>query len=344
MSALPYHCVCCIIPSRMLRQLAEAAQASPAERQCLLDQCEISAHLRGQRSVMPTLAATQHTGEQRRTIYDARHKTTLSGKVVRTEGAAAVKDEAVNQAYDNAGYTYDFFHTVFQRNSVDNKGLRLDASVHYQRGFNNAFWNGQQMVYGDGDGKLFHGFTAAIDVVAHELSHGVTQYAVPGGLVYEGQSGALNESISDVMGSLVKQWRLQQKAADADWLIGDSIMGASVGKALRSLADPGNRTLTWSGDDQPKNMADYIEDGDVHSNSGIPNHAFYATALALQGYAWEKAGPIWYKALGLLTPTASFADMARATAQAAVLLYGSDTAEQYAVQRAWQLVGVQVGS
>jgi len=342
MPSLPYHCVCCIIPSRMLRQLAEAAHASPAERQCLLDQCEISAHLRGQRSVMPTLAATQHTGEQRRTVYDARHKTTLPGKVVRTEGAAAVKDEAVNQAYDNAGHTYDFFHTVFQRNSVDNKGLRLDASVHYQRGFNNAFWNGQQMVYADGDGKLFHGFTAAIDVVAHELSHGVTQYAVPGGLVYEGQSGALNESISDVMGSLVKQWHLQQKAAEADWLIGDSIMGASVGKALRSLADPGNRTLTWSGDDQPKNMADYIQDGDVHSNSGIPNHAFYATALALQGHAWEKAGPIWYKALGLLTPTASFADMARATAQAAVLLYGNDTAEQYAVQRAWQLVGVQV--
>lgn len=342
MPSLPYHCVCCIIPSRMLRQLAEAAHASPAERQCLLDQCEISAHLRGQRSVMPTLAATQHTGEQRRTIYDARHKTTLPGKVVRTEGAAAVKDQAVNQAYDNAGYTYDFFHTVFQRNSVDNKGLRLDASVHYQRGFNNAFWNGQQMVYGDGDGKLFHSFTAAIDVVAHELSHGVVQYAVPGGLVYEGQSGALNESIADVMGSLVKQWRLQQKAADADWLIGASIVGPSVGKALRSLADPGNRTLTWAGDDQPKNMADYIENGDVHSNSGIPNHAFYITALALQGYAWEKAGPIWYKALGLLTPNASFADMARATAQAAVLLYGADTAEQYAVQRAWQLVGVKL--
>src|SRR5574343_884512 len=142
MPSLPYHCVCCIIPSRMLRQLADAPHLSNTERHCLLDQCELSAILRGQRSVMPTLAATQRTGEQRRTVYDGRHKTTLPGRVARTEGSAAVKDAAVNQAYDNAGLTYDFFRSVFQRNSVDNKGLRLDSTVHYQRNFNNAFWNG----------------------------------------------------------------------------------------------------------------------------------------------------------------------------------------------------------
>ena len=140
-----------------------------------------------------------------------------------------------------------------------------------------------------------------------------------GGLVYDDQSGALNESISDVFGCMVKQWKLKQSSAQADWLIGAGIMGPTVGKALRSMADPGNKELTWSGDDQPKTMAGYIEDGDVHTNSGIPNHAFYATCIALKGNSWDKAGPIWYKSLSLLTSNATFADMARATTQSAEL-------------------------
>ena len=196
------------------------------------------------------------------------------------------------------------------------------------------------MVDGDGDGKLFLGFTGALDVIAHELTHGVTQYAVPGGLVYDGQSGALNESISDVFGSVVKQWHLKQSVDQADWLIGAGIMAPSVGKALRSMADPGNKDLTWSGDDQPKDMSGYVDGGDVHTNSGIPNHAFYAAAIALKGNSWDKAGPIWYKALPLLTPNATFADMAKATTQAATLLYGDGSAEVNAVQAAWKVVGV----
>lgn len=334
----PHGCTCFIIPSRMLRQLAEDAE--PAERHLLLDQCEMSAHLRGQRSVAPTLAGTAAPGEKRRTVYDARHKATLPGKLMRGEGSMAVADVSVNQAYDGAGTTYDFFREVLKRNSIDNKGLRIDSTVHFQTRFNNAFWNGQQMVYGDGDGKLFLGFTHALEVIAHELTHGVTQHAVPGGLIYDNQSGALNESISDVFGSLVKQWKLKQSAEQADWLIGTGVLAASVGKALRSMADPGNKDLTWSGDEQPKTMAGYVDGGDVHTNSGIPNHAFYAAAIALKGNAWEKAGPIWYKALGLLTSNATFADMAKATTQAAVLLYGADSAEQHAVQAAWKVVGV----
>lgn len=335
-------CTCFIIPPKMLRQLAEEC-SDPAERHCLLDQAELSAHLRGQRSVAPVMmgVAAAATGEKRRTVYDAQSKSALPGKLVRGEGNPPSADLAVNQAYDGAGATYDFYQAVLQRNSIDGKGLRLDSTVHYQNKFNNAFWNGQQMVYGDGDGKLFLGFTGAIDVIAHELTHGVTQYAVPGGgLVYQDQSGALNESISDVFGSIVKQWTLKQNVEQADWLIGAGIMAPSVGKALRSMADPGNKALTWSGDDQPKTMAGYIEGGDVHTNSGIPNHAFYAAAIALKGNAWDKAGPIWYQALSLLTPNATFADMAKASMQAAALLYGADSAEQHAVQAAWKVVGV----
>ncbi|HEX8406158.1 MAG TPA: M4 family metallopeptidase [Duganella sp.] len=341
MAPHPYRCICFIIPSKMLRRLAEKA-ADPDERCLLLDQAELSAHLRGQRSMaLPATAlGISATGEKRRTVYDAKGKTTLPGKLVRGESAKAGTDVAVNQAYDGAGATYDFLREVLKRNSIDGKGARLDSTVHYQKNFNNAFWNGQQMVYGDGDGKLFLGFTGAIDVIAHELAHGLSQHAVPGGLVYEDQSGALNESISDVFGSMVKQWTLKQSSAQADWLIGAGIMGPTIGKALRSMADPGNKELTWSGDDQPKTMAGYIEDGDVHTNSGIPNHAFYAACIALKGNSWDKAGPIWYKAMALLTSDATFADMAKATMQSAELLYGADSKEQHAVQAAWKLVGV----
>jgi Zn-dependent metalloprotease len=334
-----HRCTCFIISSKMLRQLADAAPTE-AERHCLLDQAEMSAHLRGQRSVSPLTFGIAAAGEKRRTVYDARNKSTLPGKLVRDEGGKPVDDLAVNQAYDGAGATYDFYREVMKRNSIDGKGLRIDSTVHYQNKFNNAFWNGQQMVYGDGDGKLFLGFTGAIDVIAHELTHGVTQNAVPGGLDYVDQSGALNESLSDVFGSMVKQWSLKQSSEQADWLIGAGIMASGVGKALRSMADPGNKELTWSGDDQPKTMAGYVEGGDVHTNSGIPNHAFYAAAIALKGNSWDKAGPIWYKALSLLTPRATFADMAKATTQAATLLYGTDSAEQHAVQAAWKVVGV----
>jgi Zn-dependent metalloprotease len=333
---------CFIIPSEMLRKLAAAAP-SETERQLLLHQIERSAFLRGERAAVALAgsAFALSAGEKRRTVFDALHRTRLPGKLVRGETNGPTNDSAVNEAYDGAGITYDFYQQVLGRNSIDGNGMRLDSSVHYGKLFNNAFWNGRQMTYGDGDGKLFVGFTKAIDVIAHELTHGVTQYAVPGGgLIYEGQSGALNESVSDVFGTIVKQWSLKQAPKDADWLIGAGIMTQQVGKALRSMAQPGNEALTWSGDDQPGNMSGYVEDGDVHTNSGIPNHAFYLAATNLKANTWEKAGPIWFKALSLLHPEASFADAAKATVQAAGILYGATSAEASAVEAAWREVGV----
>ena len=335
-----HHC-CFIIPSSVLRKLAESASAQ--ERQLLLDQAEQSAYIRGQRSVTslvaPALFASSE-GKQRR-VYDAGHGTRLPGKLVRAESAAPNADAAVNQAFDGAGMTYDFYQQVLKRNSIDGRGMGIDSTVHYSKKFNNAFWNGSQMVYGDGDGKLFTGFTGAIDVIAHELTHGVTQYTVPGGgLTYEAQSGALNESISDVFGSVVKQWHLKQSAQQADWLIGAGIMMPAVGKALRSMAEPGNTAITWSGDDQPGTMAGYVADGDVHTNSGIPNHAFYLAALKLGANSWDKAAPVWYQALSLLHPDATFLDAAAATVKAAEMRYGVGSQEAAAVQGAWREVGV----
>ncbi|GEJ57760.1 M4 family metallopeptidase [Anaeromyxobacter diazotrophicus] len=318
---------CFIVPPKLLRKLGD------------LDTALLSERLRGQRLAFKEMgfaAVGVPAGGERRTIYDAGHATRLPGALVRGEGGPRSKDEVVNQAYDSSGDTYDFYWKTFKRNSVDGRGMRLDSTVHYGTRFNNAFWNGRQMVYGDGDGQLFTGFASAIDVVGHELTHGVTQYTVPGGLTYDGQSGALNESISDVFGTLVKQWKLGQDVNAASWLIGEGIMGAKYGKALRSMKAPGT---AWTGDDQPGDMGGYVQDGDVHTNSGIPNHAFFLAAMALGGHAWEKAGPIWYRTLPMLHPDATFAEAARATIDAAGLLYGAG-AEQAAVQAAWK--GVKV--
>ena len=180
--------------------------------------------------------------------------------------------------------------------------MKLDSTVHYGEDYNNAFWNGTQMVYGDGDGEIFQRFTKSIDVIGHELTHGVTQYEAA--LEYEGQAGALNESFSDVFGSLVKQYSLKQKADKADWLIGNGLFTRKVkGIALRSMKEPGTayNDPTIGKDPQPGHMKDYVkttsDNGGVHINSGIPNRAFYLTAMELGGYAWEKAGKIWYIAL-----------------------------------------------
>ena len=330
-------CTCCIVPPKLLRRLAEHAKG--AERRALLDSALLSEYLRGHRSARRLVAIANVAGEKRRTVYDCGHtaRTPPAGKLVRSEDGPISVDAAVNEAFDGAGATYDFYATVLGRTSIDNRGMRLDSFVHYGTRFNNAFWDGAEMVYGDGDGKLFLGFTKAIDVIAHELTHGVTQYAVPGGLDYVDQSGALNESWSDVFGSVVKQWQQGVSAAKADWLIGEGLMAPRVGKALRSMKDPGNRALTWSGDDQPASMDDYVEDGDVHTNSGIPNHAFYLAAIGLGGNAWGDAARIWYGALPHLTSSATFADAARATIEVAGSLGKTQAA---AVKKAWTTVKV----
>src|SRR5207237_2112286 len=160
--------------------------------------------------------------------------TGLPGTLVRGEGDPTSPDVAVNEAYDFSGATYDFYKTAYNRNSVDGRGLRLDSTVHYDADFDNAFWDGRQMVYGDGDRVLFDRFTKCLDVVGHELTHGVTQYTAA--LEYEGESGALNEHISDVFGILVKQWTLRQTATNSNWLLGEGIFLKGVnGVAVRAL-------------------------------------------------------------------------------------------------------------
>ena len=284
---------------------------------------------------------------KRTTVYDARGAETLPGTRVRGEGDPKSKDAEVNEAYDGAGVTYDLYLKEFNRNSVDDHGMRLDSTVHYGQKYDNAFWNGRQMIYGDGDGQLFNRFTIAIDVIGHELTHGVTQYSA--GLNYQDQSGALNESMSDVFGSLVKQYQKKQTAKSADWLIGAGLLAKGVkGVALRSMKAPGTAydDPILGKDPQPAHMKDYdkttSDNGGVHINSGIPNHAFYILATTLGGNAWKKAGQIWYHALQQCKPTTDFQTAALITTQAARALYQSGSTEEKAVISAWKQVGITV--
>ncbi len=340
--------VCCqIIPPHILRHLAEAGDSKMKD--IAFRAINLSAHFRGQRQVLGQVAilGTTPTGEKRRTIYDAKHDLTLPGNRVRGETDGPTSDEAVNEAFDFSGKTYDFFETVFERNSIDDRGLRLDSTVHYGNDYDNAFWNGQQMVYGDGDDRIFNRFTASLDVIGHELTHGITQHEAA--LNYEGETGALNEHFSDVFGSLVKQYHLKQTAAQADWLIGKELLKTGipdVAVALRSMQAPGTAydNPLMGSDPQPAHMDDFVktedDHGGVHINSGIPNKAFYTFATSLGGNAWDQAGKVWYVTLcNELSSNATFQDCADKTYKVAQDLFGASVAAK--VRKAWQAVGIE---
>lgn len=342
---------CGFIPPHILRHLAEHADddALRDRAQATLEQ---SSQFRGERLALGTLASVVGVpaGEKRRTVYDAQNGRTLPGKLVRGEGDHPVRDVAVNEAYDGAGKTYDFYSKVYDRNSVDDRGLRLDSTVHYDIDFDNAQWNGRQMIYGDGDRRVFNRFTRCLDVIGHELTHGVTQYTAA--LQYADQSGALNEHFSDVFGILVKQYSLKQTANKSDWLIGAGLFTSRVnGAAIRSMKAPGTAydDPAIGKDPQPAHMRNYkrmrSDNGGVHINNGIPNHAFYLVATLLGGKAWEVAGKIWYLTLTRkLGPSAQFRDCAAATWQAAGELFGADSAPQHAVAEGWKSVGMAISA
>ncbi|MGW6281324.1 M4 family metallopeptidase [Kribbella sp. NPDC055071] len=349
---------CTVVPPHILRNIA--LNAPDEQRQLALRTLATDTSIRAARLTEMFLRSTANgtvsqgaaaaTPRKQRIIYDTAHSSVLPGTVVRSEGQPAIGDPAADEAYDGLGATFDLYWNVFGRNSIDNAGMDLPGTVHYRQGYDNAFWNGTQMAFGDGDGLYFNRFTIAVDIMGHELTHGVTGHQA--NLIYENQSGALNESISDVFGSMVKQFFAspQQTAAAADWLIGAGLFTSAVnGVALRSMKAPGTAydDKVLGKDPQPADMAHYVtttsDSGGVHINSGIPNRAFYLAAVALGGYAWEKAGRIWYMTLcdPRLTPTAQFLDFASLTTDNAGLLYGP--LEQQAVADAWRQVGILVG-
>lgn len=342
--------IACIVPPNLLKRVA--LEGSARERASAIQTLAIDSSMRlaraeaagrrvpGQRA-LGTLVSS--AGTPNRFIHDQGGATDVVGPVVRAEGQPATKDPAVNEAYDGLGATYQLFWEVFRRNSIDGAGMALHGLVHFGSKYNNAFWDGEEMVFGDGDGVLFRRFTASLDVIGHELSHGVTQFEA--NLIYSGQSGALNESVSDVFGSLVRQYKLKQTAKKADWLIGPDCVGDKLKPALRSMKAPGTANPF---DDQPADMDHYVrtteDHGGVHTNSGIPNLAFATAAMAIGGYAWDKAGAIWYAALRdpRLRPNSGFRSFANATVRQASALFGGTSKEVQAVRGGWDKVKVKV--
>ena len=335
---------CFFLPPHIIKRLADARSATI--RGAAFDSARLSERLRGARLLMADALRAVPCGGLRRSIYDAHGTERLPGDLVREEGGRRSRDAHVNDAYDGLGDTFRFYQETLERTSIDGRGLGLDATVHYGRKYMNAFWDGHQMVFGDGDGEVFGAFTSHVDVIAHELTHGVISYEAA--FDYQDQPGALNESFADVLGSLVLQFARKQSVRQASWRIGQGILVKFPKQSIRSLAAPGtaydNELL--GKDPQPAHFRDYRpqdypdDDGGVHVFSGIPNHAFYLVAMKLGGNAWEKAGRVWYLALtDLLSRRATFADAALATATAADRLFGAAVAR--VVREAWSEVGVE---
>jgi bacillolysin len=272
---------------------------------------------------------------------------TLPGSLRRNEAGCipvlfTCPDAVVNATHANTGAVYDYYQGTHARDSYDAAGHTMRSTVHFGSDYNNAFWcgdlcaaefgslvDGEQMVYGDGDGLVFSPLGQALDVAAHELTHGVIDAAA--GLQYFEQSGAQNESYADVFGVMVDR---------DDWLLGeDAYTPGTPGDALRSLADP-----TVFG--QPAHMDDFVhtvyDNGGVHINSGIPNHAAYLTSEGPgYGIGRDDTEDIYYRALTVyVTPTADFVNNLAYLLRAAEDLFGAGSLEAGAVARAHAAVGL----
>lgn len=342
----------CFVPPYIVNRLANSS--NPGIRERAINSLQAAAAARATRTVfreLPGLSALPSPqGKKNRLVYNMnQEQTPLPGTLVRSENDGPTNDPAIDEAFDFAGATYDFYNEVLGRNSLDDQGMTLISSVHYGYEENNAYWNGRQMLYGDGDEQLFTRFTKSIEVVAHELTHGVVQYT--SNLLYEGQAGALNEHFADALGVTVEQWYKKQAVHDpaVDWYLGGEIIAESAGvKGIRTFtAEKAYENNPFFGTDpQPKHMKDLYtgssDYGGVHINSGIPNHAFYRIALEIGGNIWEKTGKIWYETLKSLTFNSQFQDAAVTSHTIAGKLFGSGSAEQKAVENGWAAVGIEV--
>lgn len=270
-------------------------------------------------------------------VYNANHRTQLPGTIYNVNENLQTLDLDAYSALSSAKKTYNFYLDVLGRSSVDNQNMALKSTVHFDRDYDNAFWDGQQMVYGDGDGEIFGPFTRNLDVIGHELTHGVTQYL--SGLVYAKEPGALNEHLSDVFGKCVQHYdqaliaKSTGVVAVYDGIIGKGLLLNYNGKpypGLRSMKEPGTAYVdhpVLGTDPQPGRMSKYqklpnTEDGDnggVHINSGIPNHAFWIFYENLKkkgigtGMIFDIPAQVWYETAQRIPPTCKFQAFANQT-------------------------------
>jgi len=341
-------CHCSIIPNDVLKRFSQDKKLTDKQRQDFADAALVDVQLRKLRfqagkltSITRSLAreAVIPVAAPAITVADCNHSQTLPGTPVANPGSSA--DLTAKRAFDETTAVANFYKSIFGRNSVDDAGMTLGSSVHYGTNYNNAFWNGMRMTYGDGDANIFIDFTKSNDVIGHELTHGVTQHTLQ--LAYTNQAGGLNESISDVFGTMFRQWRAGQTVDKADWLIGHEIMGpGAISRGftcLRDMASPGAKHCLAP---QPFNFSGYKTGMDPHYSSGIPNFAFYKIAMAVGGKSWEKVGQIWYKALTGFKPSPNMKmkTFANRTLTLASSMFPKDLALRKAVDAGWAAVGL----
>lgn len=250
-------------------------------------------------------------------------------------------DKYATDAHWGAEMTYDYYLMKHGRNSIDNAGFRLDSYVHYDNNYGNAFWDGQRMTYGDGSSGNSP-FTA-LDIAGHEITHGLTTFTA--NLVYQDESGALNESFSDIFGVSVE---FVARPGNANWL-----MGEDLGFTIRNMSNPNAK-----GDPDTYEGTNWAalggaDNGGVHTNSGVQNFWFYLLttggsgtndnndAYTVNGLGLDIAGQVAFRNLTVyLTPNSQYADARFFAIQSAVDLFGSCTSEVESVTNAWYAVGV----
>ena len=323
--------VCFFVPEHILKHVArqrasERLAPGPAQRSALVSQ-----QIRERRrrfglagvSQQPTLSLQQtitppKPGDSDRQIFDDQNTWNVNVKDVRNEGDAPVGGPA-DAAYDALGIVRAFYRQVVGRESIDNQGMTIIGNVNFGLAYDNAFWDGAEMVFGNGDNVVFKDFTGDLDVPGHELTHGVTQFSC--GLGYTpDQVGALNEALSDIAGSAIDAWHNNKDAGSHDWLIGEGIMADQLaGEAIRNMAYPGTAydDPILGVDPQPLDMSGYTEPGDPHLNSGIINRWFY---LVSQDLGINEAFLVVYYAMQNLTPTSNFVDFVEACSATARIL------------------------
>jgi Zn-dependent metalloprotease len=344
-------CGCFIIPPKVLDRFAKDKKLTAEQRQFFVDAAKLERDWRNARAavakfakqaraILPTaVTALAAVAPPSVLVFDCQHGVTLPGTPVANPGAST--DAPAKRAFDETTAVVNFYQSVFGRNSLDNAGMTLISSVHFSVNYNNAAWTGTQMKYGDGDGNIFIDFTKSNDVIGHELTHGVTQFTA--GFAYRNQAGGLNESMSDVFGSMFRQWRANQTVGAADWLIGKEIMGpGATARGFTCLRDMANPAASHCVAPQPTKFSQYRDGMDPHDSSGIPNLAFYKAATAVGGRSWEKAGRIWYQALTGFAPNPNMKMkvFANRTRTLAGTLFPADPAIKTAVDKAWKAVGL----
>lgn len=332
-----------VIPPYLLEELDRRNPANPSFRHTIDQTRALSQSMR--RPNWSPYNVSEEGGS--REVYDAQGKE-ADGVKARFEGEPPASDPEVNRVYDYTGEVRDFYKSAFHRNSIDGKGMKLLSTVNYGNNYENAFWNGTRMTYGrPGPDSPFKTFVL-LDVTAHEMTHGVTDADAP--LRYFGQSGALNESMSDVFGELAQQKALHQTADQASWLIGEGIWKDGIkGRALRDMLHPGTAydDPRTGKDPQPADYDHYVmtysDNGGVHINSGIPNRAFALFATKAGGYAWERPGEIWYETRKSFKSSLVFFDQfAYKTIETAKRLGYTDLVPK--LEESWKEVGVTPSS